>query len=342
MEWLGVLLLAGIAALLLVQLIRLLLADGDLTLMWAERRGPDPALKLRGHVVWVTGASSGIGEALARELARCGCQLVLSARREAELQRVRKNCLEDSSLKESDILVLPMDVLDLSTHEACTKAVLDRFGRVDVLVNNAGRSQRSLFMDTDLCVYRTLFELNVLAPVSLARCVLPGMMAPGSHGGILLAVSSIAGLAGVPLSAGYCASKHAVQGAFNALRSELDEYPQITISTVCPGPVQSHIISNAFSGKGDEAVGEQKDQTYKMSAERCARLIAVSLAARLPEAWIAQQPYLSAAYLWQYAPTLAWRLTAKIGRRRIYNFRNGLDADVSYFGSKAMKKDKVS
>ncbi|XP_063803828.1 dehydrogenase/reductase SDR family member 7 [Pseudophryne corroboree] len=316
----------------LIQLVRLIRADADLTLLWAERFGHSPESKLCGSVVWVTGASSGIGEELCYQLAKLGALLVLSSRREAELLKVKQKCLEISHLQDGDVLIVPLDLTNLSTHKAATDQVIEHFGRIDVLVNNGGRSQRSLFVDTELDVYQGLMEVNYLGTVSLTKYVVPHMI--GRRKGKILTISSITGFVGVPLSTGYAASKHALQGFFNSLRIELGGYPDITVSIICPGPVQSKIVENAFTQQRDQVVGPTADQTHKMPTERCARLILVTAANNLYESWIADQPYLIIYYLWQYAPTWAWWLTGKIGQKRIQNFKSGLDADSSYFTKK--------
>uniref|UniRef100_A0A8C4QL01 Dehydrogenase/reductase (SDR family) member 7 n=1 Tax=Eptatretus burgeri TaxID=7764 RepID=A0A8C4QL01_EPTBU len=192
----------------LVQIFRLIRADGDLSLMWAEAFGASPASALQGKVVWLTGASGGIGEHLAYQLAECGCRLVLSSRKEDELERVKKTCLERSNLSCANVLVLPLDLLDVDSHEECLQSVLRHFGKVDVLLNNGGRSQRSLFLDTSLAVIRSLMELNYIGTVSLTQLVLREMVQRG-HGTVVV-VNSFAGICGVPLASGYCASKHAL------------------------------------------------------------------------------------------------------------------------------------
>uniref|UniRef100_A0A3B1KHA9 Dehydrogenase/reductase (SDR family) member 7 n=1 Tax=Astyanax mexicanus TaxID=7994 RepID=A0A3B1KHA9_ASTMX len=321
------LLAAGVCALLL--LLVFIVSDRDFTLLWAEKWGTKPEVALRGKVVWITGASSGIGEELAYQLAAARARLVLSARREAELERVKQNCLERTSLEEKDILVLPLDLLDRASHQEKTNAILHHFGNIDMLINNGGRSQRSLCVDTDVEVYQGLMELNFIGTVSITRQVLPHMIRHGN--GIIATVSSIVGLAGAPLSTGYSASKHALQGFFNSLRTELTDSPGITISTILPGPVVSQIVQNAFTEHTDKPVSSAGDQTHKMSTERCVHLIMAGLANRVKEMWIGQQPFLLFFYVWQYTPTLAWFMTSLLGRKRVQNFKAGLDADSAYF-----------
>uniref|UniRef100_A0A663LYQ3 Dehydrogenase/reductase 7 n=1 Tax=Athene cunicularia TaxID=194338 RepID=A0A663LYQ3_ATHCN len=279
-------------------------------------------------VVWVTGASSGIGEELAYQLSKIGALLAISARREDELERVKKKCLQISNLGEKDILVLRLDLTDRSSHEAATNSVLKHFGKIDVLVNNGGRSQRSLFVDTNLDVYSAIMELNYLGTISLTKHVLNHMIQRKK--GKIVTVSSVMGIMGAPLASGYCASKHALQGFFNSLRTELTDYPEISIINICPGPVQSKIIQNVFTENLAKSIENSGDQSHKMPTDRCVRLTLVSMANDLKEAWISDHPYLAVCYLWQYAPTWAWWLMNRMGKRRIQNFKSGVDADASY------------
>lgn len=329
------LIVLGIAVYFLTQLLRFIFGDADLTLLWAEKIGSTPESKLRGKVVWITGASSGIGEELAYQLSALGARLVLSARRENELERVKHSCLECSSLKDEDILVLPLDLLDRASHKEKTETALKHFGDIDVLINNGGRTQRSLCVETDVDVYQALMELNYVGTISVTKQVLPHMIRRGS--GIISTVSSVVGFVGAPLATGYSASKHAVQGFFNSLRTELADYPNITISTICPGPVISSIVHNAFTEQLDKPVSTAGDQTHKMSTERCVHLILVGLANHVKEMWIAQQPFLLFCYMWQYTPTLAWYITNILGRKRVQNFKAGLDADSAYFSKPKVK-----
>ncbi|KAL0969047.1 hypothetical protein UPYG_G00221990 [Umbra pygmaea] len=322
-------LLIGIAVYFIVQFVRFIFADADFSLLWSTLSGSKPEIKLKGLVVWVTGASSGIGEELAYQLAGCGSRLILSARRVDELNRVKRHCLDFSSLQEKDILVLPLDLLERKSHEAKTKTAIQHFGNIDILINNGGRSQRSLCLETSVDVYQALMELNFLGTVSLTKQVLPHMLQRGS--GSVVTVSSLVGLAGAPLATGYSASKHALQGFFNSLRTELTDYPKILISTVCPGPVQSQIVKNAFTEDLGKASPTAPEQLHKMATSRCVRLILVGIANGVKEMWIAQQPFLLFYYLWQYAPTLAWYITDVLGRKRVQNFKAGLDADAAYF-----------
>ena len=129
------------------------------------------------QVIWITGASSGIGEGLVRAFSGCGANVVLSSRRESELRRVRDECIQ-AGASAGSLLLLPLDVTDYAAMPAAVQSVVDAFGRIDMLINNAGTSQRSFCIDTDMQVYRQMLELNVLGQIALTKAVLPLMAAP--------------------------------------------------------------------------------------------------------------------------------------------------------------------
>ena len=209
----------------------------------------------KDKVVWITGASSGIGEALSYACAKEGSKLVLSARREEELQRVKQVC----KLPDEQILVLPLDLAD---HEGMTdkvEKVLQHFGRIDQLINNAGISQRSLLKDTDFSVFKKLMDIDYLGTVALTKAVLPIFMAQKI--GHFSTVTSLMGKFASPLRSGYCAAKHALHGFFDALRMEHHD-DHIKVTLICPGFIQTNVSLNALTADGstqntmDEATGK--------------------------------------------------------------------------------------
>ncbi|GFR60965.1 dehydrogenase/reductase SDR family member [Elysia marginata] len=278
---------------------------------------------LAGKVIWVTGASSGIGECIAYCLAESGCKLVLSARRKEELDRVKKTCLESAKCKvrEEDILVLPLDLVDFQSHSKKVQEVLEYFYRVDILVNNAGKSQRALWMDIELEVDRFMFEVDVLGPVSLTRALLPHMIERKQ--GQIAVVSSLAGKSGVSGMRSYCGAKHAVQGYFDSLRIEVASH-NIDVNIICPGPVFSNARLHACTGKMGEEAGVQMEGFEKrMTSERCAYLSCVSIANNQYESWISPHPPLFLIYVVQMLPDLSKWLMRKIGAQKIMNLREG-------------------
>lgn len=221
-------------------------------------------MKIDGKIVWVTGASSGIGEALVYTLAKKGCKIILSARRQAELERVQKQ----ANLNASNSLVLPLDMEQIDTFSQAFQQVLQHFGGLDILIMNAGISQRSLAKDTILEVDKRLINLNYLANVALTKTVLPYFLQKKS--GHLAVVSSVTGIYGTPWRSAYAASKHAVHGFFDSLRAELfNDNIQVTI--VAPGFVKTNVSINALTADGSPLNQMDEGQAQGITAEKCAK-----------------------------------------------------------------------
>ena len=216
---------------------------------------------LADKVVWITGASSGIGEALAIAASRRGAKLVLTARRSAELERVRGLCADPSR-----VALLPLDLTAFDAVDAAAKAAAF-FGPVDVLVNNAGWSQRGLVADTDIEVYRKLLELDFFAPVALTKAVLPGMR--GRGGGHIVMIGSIVSKIGTPLRSGYAAAKHALDGFTEAARAELWR-GNVRFTFIMPGFIRTQVSVNALNVHG-ASYGKMDPSTAKgMEPAECA------------------------------------------------------------------------
>lgn len=195
------------------------------------------------QVVWITGASSGIGEAVAMALAQAGARLVLSARRTDELQRVASR----TGLTPDAILILPMDVTQTEGLSALVEQVQTRFGRIDYLFLNAGITQRSTVADASMADYHRLMAVNFFGVVALTKAVLPVMQAQGS--GHFIVTSSVAGKLGTKQRSGYCASKHALHGFFDALRAETAD-AGLFVTIVCPGYIDTPISLHALGAGG--------------------------------------------------------------------------------------------
>ena len=260
--------------------------------------------QFRGKVIWVTGASSGIGEALCREFAGGGARVVLSARNEAELKRVRDDCVAVGG-KPEDLLVIPLDVVDYAAMPAAVAQVQEAFASIDMLINNAGMSQRSFCVDTELDVYRRMLEVNVLGQIALTREVLPVMVEQGS--GHIAVTSSVAGKVGSPLRTGYCAAKHAVMGFFDALRTEV-AYQGIQVSTIVPGFIRTNVARNALTGTGEAAGKAEADIDEGMDVNDCARVVVQGLAAGVKEIEVGVGPEMALLELKRSDPEQAFTL----------------------------------
>lgn len=220
-------------------------------------------------VVWITGASSGIGEGLAKEFSARGAKLVLSARNQLQLQRVADECIAAGS-SEEHILVLPLDVGEFDTMAAAKDRVIEVFGRIDMLINNAGISQRSLCLETDLSVYQTMMHVNVLGQIALTKQVLPVMVEQGE--GLMVVTSSVAGKVGAPIRTGYCAAKHAVMGFFDSLRTEV-AHLGIKVTTITPGFIRTNVSENALTGDGSPTGTTDENIAGGMDVNECCREI---------------------------------------------------------------------
>ncbi|XP_066025591.1 dehydrogenase/reductase SDR family member 7-like [Pocillopora verrucosa] len=194
-----------------LHILRIYFSDCDAVLHFYERFAKPPDKRLRGRVIWITGASSGIREHLAYKLTEFGCKLVLSARRKDELDRVKNQCLSKFFFVFLlHRLVVPLDITNFASHEDCVTRALQQFGKIDFLVNNAGILQMGSSVNSDLDVDITVLNTNVQGTISLTKAVLPHMIGEG-NGQIVVISSAFAKCAAGPNTAVYAASKHALQ-----------------------------------------------------------------------------------------------------------------------------------
>ncbi|MBR3713647.1 MAG: SDR family NAD(P)-dependent oxidoreductase, partial [Bacteroidales bacterium] len=193
--------------------------------------------------VWITGASSGIGEALTYKFSELGARLIISSRREAELQRVKSACKYPDK-----VTIVPLDLEKYHDIAAIATPIVEQMGAIDILVNNGGASQRALVLEEDLTVVEKMMKINFMGAVALTKVILPGMVAQKS--GHIVCMSSLAGKFGIPLRSGYAAAKHALHGFFETLRAE--NYDNgIRVLMVCPGYINTNVAINALDAKAE-------------------------------------------------------------------------------------------
>ncbi|KAH6926917.1 hypothetical protein HPB50_023533 [Hyalomma asiaticum] len=300
-------------------------ADACWSLIFAEHFGTSPAT-LRRQVAWITGAGSGVGRATALELASHGVKVVLSDVDEQAIEDVKYTLVGKATLpvcvhvqrslvnavalptqellSERDVLVLPMDVTKFDEHSQLFEKVLERFNRLDILVNCAGRSQSARFQDINMEVHKAMFDLNVFSHVHLTQTVIPHWLERRS--GHVVVISSVASKIALPDSATYNATKAALHGYFEGLWSEVFD-KGINVTLVCPGPVATPIRQKCFSdvlGKTESFKPAPPGKSNKMAPTRAAQLIVVAVANKLEEIWFGPQPFVIYAYLAQYFPTI--------------------------------------
>ncbi len=254
--------------------------------------------RFEGKTVWITGASSGIGEACARAFAAEGAALVLSARRRDELERVA------AASGASRVRVVPIDLAELGRSMELARAAVEAAGVVDVIVHNGGISQRSRAIDTSLEVDHRLFDVNYFGTVALTKALLPGFVQ--RHGGHYVVVTSLTGVVGTPMRSSYAASKHALHGFFDSLRAEHHD-DGIRVTLVCPGFVATDVSRNALTGDGSAQGTMDAATAHGISPDRCARGILDATAARDEEVYVGGRETLG-VYLKRYAPRIFSRV----------------------------------
>lgn len=221
--------------------------------------------KIKDKIAWVTGASSGIGEAVVYELINKGAKVVISARRKELLEEVRAK-----SNKPENIMILPLDLAEIKTFDSKVAEVLAHFGRIDLLFNNGGISQRGMALETDLSVDRKIMEIDYFGTVALTKAVAPYMV--NQKAGHFVVTSSLVGKFGSPWRSSYAAAKHALHGFFDSLRTELHN-DNIKVTMVCPGFIKTDVSVNALGSDGKPTGEMDNAQANGMSAQECAKRI---------------------------------------------------------------------
>jgi short-subunit dehydrogenase len=245
--------------------------------------------------VWITGASSGIGEALSMAFAEQGAHLILSARNEVEINRVSAACLNAGA---SSVLVQRLDLEQHDSIPLIVEAVLKKVGKIDILVNNGGISQRALAKETTLEVDKKLMAVNYFGTVALTKALLPNML---THQlGHIVTITSLTGKFGSPYRSSYAASKHALHGFFDSLRAELYD-AHIKVTLICPGFIRTNVSKNALTGDGAK-LGTMDEATDKgMDPARLAHKILQAIEDGKEEAYFGGKEVLG-VYLKRFFP----------------------------------------
>jgi len=236
------------------------------------------SLAMKNKIVWITGASSGIGEALVYAYNAAGAKLIISSRNRDELFRVKANCKD-----QINVHVLSLDLADTASLPSKAEAAIRIFGKIDILINSGGISQRSLALETDLMTEQRLMNVNFWGTVVLSKAILPQLLAQGS--GSIVCISSLVGKFGTRFRSAYSASKHALHGYFDSLRIEIDN-PNIQILLACPGFIRTNVTINAVTADGSPQGTMDDAQENGMSPAVCAAAIIKAIAAKKEEVYI--------------------------------------------------------
>ena len=255
-------------------------------------------------VIWITGASSGIGEQLAYTFAQTGAKLVLSARRENELKRVAENCKTEIT----NILVLPLDLEHTDNIDEKTKHVISHFGRIDVLINNSGMGHRTKAVNTSSTIDRRIMEVNFFGTINLTKSVTRIMQQQKS--GKIVVITSIMGKYGLPLYSTYSASKHALYGYFESLRQEIFN-DNVKVLIVAPGFINTDVSTKLLREDGSEYGIKSDAQEKGMSANECARKIMQAINSNADHKYVGKYEIYS-VYVKQFFPKMFYWLMRKM------------------------------
>lgn len=261
--------------------------------------------KFENKTVWITGASSGIGEATAYRFAQEGARVIVTALEADLLEKVVEHCKAQGA---PDAAALPFDLSDSDGLDALADKAWNLFGGIDILYNNAGISQRGTTVETEMRVIRKVMDIDYFAPVILTKNILPRMIARG--GGQLVVTTSIAGRFGFPLRCAYSSAKHALYGFFETVQAET--YDQnIRVTIVCPGRVQTNISKYALEKDGRQHGKMDAGQAGGVTPQQAADKIVRAVYRRKREVLVGRYELLM-AYIKQFFPGLAARLARKI------------------------------
>ena len=261
--------------------------------------------KLTNKTIWITGASSGIGEQLTYQLAERGNRLIISARRKEALENVKSNCIADSH---NNIHVLPLDLSEIDSLDEAAKKAFEFHETIDVLVNNGGISQRSLASETNFDVDQRVMNVNYFSAVKLTKLVLPGMIKNNS--GHILITSSLVGKFGTPFRSAYSASKHALHGFFEALAAEVWEN-NIYMTIFCGGYIKTNISINAITGDGSANNTMDENQAKGKSAEDAAIAMIRAVEQNKREVYFGGKEVMG-VYLKRFVPSLFAKVVRKM------------------------------
>uniref|UniRef100_A0A0M3IYY9 Dehydrogenase/reductase SDR family member 7 n=1 Tax=Anisakis simplex TaxID=6269 RepID=A0A0M3IYY9_ANISI len=306
-------------------------SDSTLNLFICEKFGYSEGQHFVGKVIWVIGASSGIGEAVCKRLAsNYQCRLIISARRENNLEVVARSCTKFGQLSAEDIYVLPLDITKFDTFEQKVDLANSYFNRhVDIILLCSGQSQRAEWHEVEASVDEQCYRVNALGPTVLSRFAIRHYQKHSLKSELqFIVISSICGIVPAPLSPSYTAAKHALMGYFRLLNLEYSD-SRITATIVCPSLTYSpNNVFNAFTGipgkRNEEIITEQSAK--HMSCERAAELILVAGANHLAEVSLSKTALpLLFAYSFTLFPDITFRMIRAIGSKYIRKMRTGAD-----------------
>jgi len=261
-------------------------------------------MNFNNKVVWITGASSGIGKAVALALSIQGAKLIISSRNTEKLAEVRTLCANPDKVQ-----LLQVDLDDYHNLDKLVQEAISLFGEVDILINNGGISQRSLAIDTGITIDTQIFKTNYFGTVALSKSLLPYFVSKKS--GHFVVVTSVVGKIGTPLRSSYSASKHALHGFFDSLRAEIHD-DNVEVTLICPGFVNTDVSKNALTADGTPQNTMDKGTANGLSPEVFAKRMLKAIARKKQEVVIGGKLEVLAVYVKRFFPSILANMIRKL------------------------------
>ncbi len=261
-------------------------------------------MNFKDKVVWITGASSGIGKATVLALAKEGAKVIISSRSMEKLEAVKVRCENPENIK-----ILQVDLDDYHHLDTLVQQAISLFGEIDILMNNGGISQRSLAIDTGITVDAQIFKTNYFGTIALTKALLPYFIARKK--GHIVVVTSVVGKLGTPLRSSYAASKHALHGFFDSLRAEIHPY-NVDVTLVCPGYVNTNVSMNALTGDGSPQNSMDKKTAAGLAPDYFAKKMLKAVKNRKQEVVIGGALEKLSVYVKRFFPKILAKMIRKL------------------------------
>lgn len=260
-------------------------------------------MNFTNKVIWITGASSGIGKSMALELSKQNCKLILSSRNQNGLDKTRSLCKNPVNVS-----ILTLDLEQYKKLKSKAEEAIQLFGKVDILINNGGISQRSFAKDTLIEVDERLMNINYLGTIALSKAILPHFIERKS--GHFVTITSIVGKIGTPLRSSYAASKHALHGFFDSLRAEIHQY-NISVTIACPGFVKTNVSINALTADGTPQNIMDNATSTGLTSDYFAKKLIKAILKEKEEVYIGGLKERLAVYVKRFFPKLLSKMIRK-------------------------------
>lgn len=263
-------------------------------------------MSFKNKVVWITGASSGIGKALALEFSKLEAKIIISSRKKGALEEVKNLCAHPENVK-----IVTLDLEDYTNLGSAVSNAISKFEKIDILINSGGISQRALTIDTDILVDKRFMDINYMGSMALTKGVLPHFI--DNNSGHFVTITSVSGKLGTPKRSAYAASKHALHGFFDCLRAEVYK-ENIAVTLVTPGYIQTNLSVNALTGNGSKLNKVEAALDQGIPADVFAKKLIKAIEKRKNEVAIGGFKEMTSLYVKRFFPNLLTKLVRNVNQ----------------------------